>query len=276
MSKKIKDLTGKKIGDLIVLSFYGFQKPDSKKDRKPSWLCRCCLCNKEHVVRAGSLNCKNHVSSCFACARKFNGLKYSNLIGQKFGRLLVLAKAEKPENVSNGSQYWYVRCDCGVEKKVCTGSLKQGLTISCGCYNRENARRVHTTHGLSKNYGEYNKMRREDPVEHLKHKVGTAIRHYLQANGYKKLGSIWDVLPYTPQQLKDHLESLWEPWMNWSNYGGASTDPRKTWWLDHIKPQSAFLYTSIHDPLFLECWALDNLQPLEKIANMVKGKKYFK
>lgn len=61
--------------------------------------------------------------------------------------------------------------------------------------------------------------------------------------------------------------------MNWENYGGRSDDSRQTWWIDHIKPQSQFLYESIEDPLFKECWDLSNLRPLEKKANMSKGDK---
>jgi len=33
------------------------------------------------------------------------------------------------------------------------------------------------------------------------------------------------------------------------------------------------IYTSLDDKLFQECWALSNLQPLEKIANVKKGNR---
>ena len=271
MSRKITDLTNNKFGELVVVGFYGYQKPDSKKDRKPSWVCRC-SCGKEVIVRSSSLNCKNHTSSCFDCARKTNGLKYSNLIGKRFGRLVVISKAEKPD-VKNGSQYWNVVCDCGNEKIVSTNPLKKGTTVSCGCFNKENTRNRFTKHGLSSDYKKYNKLRRSDPVEKLKHIVGCSVREKLLSVGKIKKRSTWLALPYTPQQLRNHLESLWEPWMNWDNYGGRSNDERKTWWIDHIKPQSSFLYESVDDELFLQCWALSNLRPREKRANTSKGDK---
>ena len=80
-------------------------------------------------------------------------------------------------------------------------------------------------------------------------------------------------LPYTITELKEHLEKQWESWMDWDNYGGKNSNPEKTWQIDHIKPQSSFLYKSMEDPLFLECWRLDNLQPMEKIANIKKGNR---
>ncbi len=54
--------------------------------------------------------------------------------------------------------------------------------------------------------------------------------------------------------------------MSWENYGSY-------WWLDHIKPRSSFNYESPDDKELKECWALENLQPLEKIANIRKGNK---
>jgi len=35
------------------------------------------------------------------------------------------------------SQFWLVRCDCGTEKLVRAGNLRQGYTKSCGCLRTE-------------------------------------------------------------------------------------------------------------------------------------------
>ena len=67
-----------------------------------------------------------------------------------------------------------------------------------------------------------------------------------------------------------HLEQRFEPWMNWDNYG-VVTSKRDTWNIDHIVPDSAFVYTSVYDIEFQKCWALDNLQPLKAIDNIKKG-----
>lgn len=58
--------------------------------------------------------------------------KFINLENLKFGKLTVLEKTDKRS--SNGSVYWRCLCDCGNECLVITADLKDGHTISCGCY----------------------------------------------------------------------------------------------------------------------------------------------
>lgn len=53
----------------------------------------------------------------------------NNLIGKKFGRLLV-------EDYL-GDSYWQCKCDCGNIAKVRTPSLNNGKTRSCGCLVKE-------------------------------------------------------------------------------------------------------------------------------------------
>lgn len=61
-----------------------------------------------------------------------------DLIGQRFGRLVVQYEAE-PYYTSGGNRKvkWHCLCDCGKELNVSSGELLQGKTLSCGCYNRE-------------------------------------------------------------------------------------------------------------------------------------------
>ena len=72
-------------------------------------------------------------------------MKKINLIGQRFGRLLVISEADrdKQQRVK-----WLCRCDCGVEKVVQGRDLRRGKTKSCGCLNREVSAERNTTHGL--------------------------------------------------------------------------------------------------------------------------------
>lgn len=82
----------------------------------------------------------------------------------------------------------------------------------------------------------------------------------------KNQKSTFDVLDYTVDELKTHLESQFKTGMTWDNYG--------KWEIDHKKPDSLFKYTSIYDDEFKQCWALNNLQPLWKAENASKGNKY--
>ena len=63
--------------------------------------------------------------------------KAIDLTGQRFGRLTVIAKAEKPEGAASTSLFWLCRCDCGTEKIISSNVLRQGKAQSCGCYNKD-------------------------------------------------------------------------------------------------------------------------------------------
>ena len=75
------------------------------------------------------------------------GRKGADLTGLKFGRLTVLAK--RGPTSGPGVYFWLCRCQCGVEKEVSSAPLKSGKTTSCGCFQREKARRlgVKNSHG---------------------------------------------------------------------------------------------------------------------------------
>ena len=74
--------------------------------------------------------------------------KIIDLTGQKFGKLTVIKVDEN--NHKRNQKHWLCKCDCGNITSVCTNKLKSGHTKSCGCYSREKAKKVNTTHGLSK------------------------------------------------------------------------------------------------------------------------------
>jgi hypothetical protein len=110
---------------------------------------------------------------------------------------------------------------------------------------------------------------RNDPVYKLRHSIGSRVLEGLKKSKGKKLHSTWDYLPYTPQELKEHLEKQFEPWMNWDNHGMGEG----CWQIDHIYPHSKLPYDSMDHPNFQKCWALENLQPLCAIKNIKKSDK---
>jgi hypothetical protein len=61
--------------------------------------------------------------------------KALELLGQRFGRLLVIKKINRRKN---GCVVWGCQCDCGNYVEVIGTSLKNGNTRSCGCLSKEN------------------------------------------------------------------------------------------------------------------------------------------
>jgi hypothetical protein len=118
-----------------------------------------------------------------------------------------------------------------------------------------------------------NNKRKTDPKFKLDDWMSTSINKDLKKRGSSKKGRSWTVLvDYTKEDLRQHLESLWEPWMNWENHGPASTE-RRTWNIDHIFPKSKLIYENPEDDNFKKCWSLSNLRPLEAIENIQKSNK---
>lgn len=113
-----------------------------------------------------------------------------------------------------------------------------------------------------------------DPEFRIRKLISNEVNRIITLNGGVKGGSILSFLPFTPAEIKAHLENhpKREAWMTWDNYGPACKSKR-TWQLDHIVPQSKLPYDSMSHPNFKECWSLENLQPLESIANIRKGNK---
>lgn len=104
------------------------------------WFECVCECGTERRVSLVSI--RSGASISCGCARKGVG-RITMPIGEKFGMLTVIGKHEE-RGVAR------VRCDCGTVKHVRLSKMKvkNGRTISCGCYN--SAPGKGNIHGLSR------------------------------------------------------------------------------------------------------------------------------
>ena len=118
----VESLTGIRFGKLTVISLVGVDKYYDKL-----WFCKC-DCGNEVVVKQGHLR-SGHTTSC-GCNK--NLLK--SLVGQQFGELTVISRAEDYVTPKNGKKYaqWNCLCSCGKMTVVLTNNLKTGSIKSCG------------------------------------------------------------------------------------------------------------------------------------------------
>jgi len=130
------------------------------------------------------------------------------------------------------------------------------------------------------NHKEYERERlQKDPVFKLRKQVSTLIRQGFKKEGLSKFNkSVMKYIPYSMSELRTHLESQFEIWMNWSNHGKYNVDlwndndqATWTWQLDHIVPQADLPYQSMADENFKQCWSLSNLRPLSSKQNLLDG-----
>lgn len=102
------------------------------------------------------------------------------------------------------------------------------------------------------------------PVGNLHFRMSRGIRACLQ--GTKRGGVSWlQLVDYTVDDLRTHLERQFSKGMGWGNMG--------EWEIDHIVPLSSFAISRQGDPAFKRAWALTNLRPLWRQENRSKGAK---
>ena len=111
----------------------------------------------------------------------------------------------------------------------------------------------------------HKEKRHKNPQFRLDTTMATVISNALKG---KKAGRKWESLVgYNLNDLIKHLEKEFNNKMNWGNYGSY-------WSIDHRKPRSLFKYINSEDEEFKQCWRLENLQPMEKIANIKKSNSF--
>ena len=113
----------------------------------------------------------------------------------------------------------------------------------------------------------YNSKRRQtDNLFKLKGNISNLIRQTLKNNGTIKRSKSELILGCTFAEFKTHLESQFEDWMNWTNYGnwnGTPSELNTSWDIDHIIPISSGLTESE----LLRLSHYTNLKPLCSYVN---------
>ena len=132
MSKKI-DLTDKRYDRLTVLREAG-----KNKHGQSLWKCHC-ECGQKVIVLLSSLT-SGRTKSCGCLRRELVSQRSkSNLVGHKFGRLMVLREAGSDKHKKS---LWECICECGNKIIITSGVLKRH-TKSCGCLRREMSSLTH-------------------------------------------------------------------------------------------------------------------------------------
>lgn len=98
-----------------------------------------------------------------------------------------------------------------------------------------------------------------------KFRLKQAISAYLYwcLKGGKRGRRAEDILGFSIDELRCHLERQFTSGMTWDNYG--------QWHVDHILPVASFSFATPDDPGFRACWALTNLRPLWAKDNIRKS-----
>ena len=112
---------------------------------------------------------------------------------------------------------------------------------------------------VNKQKAEYAKNKyRTNELFRLSENIRRGISLSFKKNGFSKFGKTRDILGCSYEDFKQHIESLWEPWMNWDNYGLYNGEPNYGWDIDHKIPSSSAI--TENDVIKLNHFT--NLQPM--------------
>jgi hypothetical protein len=122
---------------------------------------------------------------------------------------------------------------------------------------------------------EWNKVwstnkRKEDPLFKLRINIRSLIRQSIINCGYSKKSKTHHILGCSFEEFKAHIESLWEPWMTWENYGLYNGELNYGWDYDHLTPVSS----AVTEEEVIALNHYTNLQPLcSKVNRDIKKNK---
>lgn len=140
---KLIDLTGQRFGRLIVTG----RAASNGCGHHAKWNCVCDCGNQKDVVGKDLRTGKTTSCGCYS-REKIHEMFFMDVIGQRFGRLVVLKDLSPRINTSGRKRAMVLcKCDCGNEIAVMKESVTGGTTKSCGCLQKERAAEVQTVHG---------------------------------------------------------------------------------------------------------------------------------
>lgn len=85
----------------------------------------------------------------------------------------------------------------------------------------------------------YRKRRGTDALFKIKERIAGLIRKSIKRDGYTKKTNTYTILGCSYEDFKEHIESQFEDWMSWDNYGIYNGKEKCGWDFDHIVPVSS-------------------------------------
>lgn len=138
--------------------------------------------------------------------------------------------------------------------------------------NKNNCRRnKNNRNKINKYKREYNsEKRKNNPLFKLTNNIRSGIYNSIIRKGYDKSNNTYSILCCTYDEFSKYIESKFENWMSWENYGKYNGELNYGWDLDHIIPVSSA--KNEDDVIILNHYT--NFQPLcSKINRDIKKDK---
>lgn len=229
---------------------------------------RCDICGNEKNISYQKYNKnvrKYNIYTCnSSCAMFKNRLTLKEIYGQEnFNRseenkLKIKEKYDKiTKEIEDRGYINCIKCnnDRGLSEYLVKNERYMHICKSCRDIDRKirTLKRIEDKRQKDRDYYKKNL--------HI-HAWRQVLKNYLNRKTLSKIDKTFNLLRYTPDDLKSHLEGKFYDDLSWENYG-------KKWQIDHIVHVSLFK----DDTPFHIANSLDNLRPLERINNISRGNK---
>lgn len=172
--KDLSYMIGKKFGNLTVIQrTENHITPSGQK--KAMFICKC-DCGNYKTVSSQSLK-TGRTKSCGCLPTKTRGSGLFDLTGKRFGKLVVIERAEDYKYITKNKETmqprWLCKCDCGNITIAQGGNLRNGNTTNCGCERRKSKSETIITEFLTENKINYFP---EFSFDDLRNKRGNLLR----------------------------------------------------------------------------------------------------
>lgn len=192
-------------------------------------------------------------NGCAQCKIKTTKKKLNDYLDIAQSRNIQLVDKEL-RGCTNIKHHWI--CQCGRDWMATLAAVRKGYCKKCEGGKKR-----------GENHYSWNPNREEVKAMDKSYKI---CRSFIHRCLRIKDDRTFNLLGYNSKQFKKHIESTWEPWMNWENYG-MYNGKNKIWQVDHIKPIKDFLKEGITDLKIIN--ALSNLRALEGKENLGRYKR---
>jgi len=116
----------------------------------------------------------------------------------------------------------------------------------------------------------FKKRRKNDFLFLLRRNISTLIRNCFKNKNHTKKSKASSIIDCSFEEFKSYIESKWESWMSWDNYGKYNGEFKFGWDLDHIIP----VCSAVTENELIKLNHYTNFQPLcSKINRDIKNGK---
>lgn len=233
-------------------------------------MCITCNIEKELEFFTKDKRCESGFSNmCKSCTKEYKRI-YNEKNKEKISNHRKEYRDLNKEKISTSNKNYY---ECNREKIIETSTN----------YNKENKEKVNSKQrerydlnkngykdrikkyyidnlvSINKRKNNYDKQRKKtDILYKLYHNIRSLILKSIKNKGFSKKSRTFEILGCSFEEFKIHIESKFEPWMNWSNHGKYTGNYNETWQYDHIIP----IDSAINEDDIIKLNHYTNFQPL--------------